>query len=109
MFKTTVLYKEESLVMDMFDVTFSNLSNTKLITHTKEEFSLTGFIVRMKRSPTPYFTNVYLPTALLTLTSYIGFFIPVDTEEGRRITLLVTVFLMLVNISSTERNRGPEV
>ena len=93
----------------MFDVTFADLSDKKFVTHSKEEFSLTGFIVRMKRSPTPYFTNVYLPTALLSITSYIGFFIPVDMEEGRRITLLVTVFLMLVNISSTERNRGPEV
>ena len=96
-----------SLSMDMFDVKFSNL--TKLTIGTNEKFSLTGFAVRMKRSSTPFFSNVFLPTGLLVLTSYIGFFIPVDSEEGRRITLLVTVFLMLVNISSTERNRGPEV
>ena len=84
-FDTSVSYLKKSKVMDMFDVTFSNLSDTKMSTRSKEEFSLTGFSLRMKRSPTPYFTNVYLPTALLTITSYIGFFIPVDTEEGRRI------------------------
>ena len=108
-FSTSVSYSKKSKVMDMFDITFGNLSDTIMITRSNEKFSLTGFSLRMKRSPTPYFTNVYLPTTLLTLTSYIGFFIPVDKEEGRRITLLVTVFLMMVNISSTERNRGPQV
>lgn len=106
-FSTTILPTDEIPSMDMFDVKFSNL--TKLTTGTTDKFSLTGFTVRMKRSSTPFLSNVFLPTGLLVLTSYIGFFIPVDSEEGRRITLLVTVFLMLVNISSTERNRGPEV
>ena len=99
--------------MDMFDVSFALLKNktyiSKVKTHLNEEFSLTGFDVTMKRSPSPFYINVYLPTGLLTLTSLIGFIIPVTTEEGRRMALLVTVFLMLVNISSTERNRGPDV
>ena len=52
--------------------------------------------------------NTYLPTLLLTLASFIGFVIPVAIVPGR-MALLVTIFLMLVNISSTERNRGPVV
>ena len=99
--------------MDMFDVSFALLKNTiyrsEMKTTLNEEFSLTGFDVAMKRSPTPFYMNTYLPTGLLTLTTLIGFIIPVKAEEGRRMALLVTVFLMLVNISSTERNRGPVV
>ena len=99
--------------MDMFDVSFALLKKktftSKIKTYMNEEFSLTGFAVTMKRSPSPFYINVYLPTGLLTLTSLIGFIIPVKTEEGRRMALLVTVYLMLVNISSTERNRGPAV
>ena len=94
--------------MDMFDVSFTPLKNTTQILNT-EEYSLTGFVVTMKRSPTPFYINIYLPTGLLTIASLIGFIIPVGAEEGRRMALLVTVFLMLVNISSTERNRGPAV
>ena len=76
---------------------------------TYEEFSLTGFNVAIVRSPTPLFFNVYIPTALLTMCSFIGFLFPIEKEEGRRTAWLVTIFLMLVNISSTERNRGPAV
>ena len=94
--------------MDMFDVSFTPLKNTTL-NMNNEVFSVTGFVVTMKRSPTPFYINVYLPTGLLTIASLIGFIIPVGAEEGRRMGLLVTVFLMLVNISSTERNRGPAV
>ena len=107
-FTTNVTYDKESLYMDMFDVDFSPLSNTTFVTKTEEIFSMTGFTVEMKRSPTPYYMNVFLPTALLTITSFIGFLIPADLVPGR-MALLVTIFLMLVNISSTERERGPAV
>ena len=52
--------------------------------------------------------NTYLPTGLLTLASFIGFLIPVDMVPGR-IALLVTIFLMLVNIRGTEERTGPVV
>ena len=101
-------YKTEILYMDMFDIYFSPLRDKTYLTQTKEMFSLAGFLVTMKRSPMPYYMNVYLPTGLLTITSLIGFLIPPDIVPGR-MALLVTIFLMLVNISSTERNRGPAV
>ena len=52
--------------------------------------------------------NTYLPTALLTIASFISFLIPVDVVPGR-MALLVTIFLMLVNIRATERRMGPFV
>ena len=73
-----------------------------------ENFSTSGFTIILERSPTRFFLNIYLPTFLLTIASFIGFLIPVEMVPGR-MALLVTIFLMLVNISSTEQNRGPVV
>ena len=85
------------------------MANYKYVsTDTNETFSRSGFTLILERSPTPFFMNIYLPTALLTVSSFIGFLIPVEVVPGR-MALLVTTFLMLVNISSTERNRGPVV
>ena len=50
--------------------------------------------------------NAFIPTYLLVTASFIGFLIPVEMVPGR-IALLVTIFLMLVNMSSAERNKGP--
>ena len=71
-------------------------------------YPTTGFTVELRRSPAPFYTNTYLPTGLLTLASFIGFVIPVEIVPGR-MALLVTTFLMLVNIKSTERYVGPVV
>ena len=74
----------------------------------KEVTSLSGFVLELKRDPIPFLTNTYFPTGLLTMISFIGFVIPVDIVPGR-MALLVTIFLMLVNMSTNERSRGPEV
>ena len=74
----------------------------------KIRMSVSGLTIELKRSPDPFLTNTYFPTGLLTMISFIGFVIPVDIVPGR-MALLVTIFLMLVNMSSTERNRGPKV
>ena len=73
-----------------------------------ESYATTGFTVKLTRSPSPFYTNTYLPTGLLTLASFIGFVIPVEIVPGR-MALLVTTFLMMVNIKSTERYVGPVV
>ena len=71
-------------------------------------YPTSGFTIELTRSPTPFYMNTYLPTGLLTLASFIGFVIPVEIVPGR-MALLVTTFLMLVNIKSTERYVGPVV
>ena len=40
--------------MDMFDVSFNPLKNTTLNVNN-EVYSLTGFVVTMKRSPIPFY------------------------------------------------------
>ena len=45
---------------------------------------------------------------MLLLISFIGFFIPVQMVPGR-MALLVTIFLMLVNITTSLKATGPRV
>ena len=89
---------------EMFELDFRHLTNNL----TRWNRSLSGFEVTMKRVPAPFYFNTFLPTTILTLISFIGFVIPVEKVPGRT-ALLVTIFLMLVNISSTEKKRGPVV
>ena len=107
-FETDLIYDEDILAMEEFDISFVNLSEKTFSQHPGEVFSVTGFNIELKRSPTPFYMNVYLPTGLLTIISFIGFLIPVEVVPGR-MALLVTVFLMLVNTASVERNRSPTV
>ena len=75
---------------------------------SNETFALAGFRIDFKRARGPFIMNVFLPTGMLTFISFIGFLIPVDIVPGR-MALLVTIFLMLVNISSQEHNKRPMV
>ena len=92
-----------------FDVYLEPLEKSMIFYEESDEtYSLMGFTVYMVRSPTPFVMNTLLPTGLLTLTSVISFLIPVEMVPGR-MALLVTIFLMLVNISNAEKKRGPVV
>lgn len=109
-FISTVEANPETLHSEKFDISFNLLrNNTAYVLRNKEIFSLGGFEVVMKRSPYPFFINTYLPSTMLSLTSFIGFLIPVNNEEGRRMALLITVLLTLVTVGGIARNKGPVV
>ena len=101
----TIISREDTIDhTEKFDLSFNDLRKEK----SNVEYPTSGFTIELTRSPTPFYMNTYLPTALLTLASFIGFVIPVEIVPGR-MALLVTTFLMLVNIKSTERYVGPVV
>ena len=75
---------------------------------TNETFSRSGFTLIMERNPHRFLVNIYLSSGFLTTASFIGFLIPVDMVAGR-MALLVTVYLMHVNVCNTEQNKGPVV
>ena len=107
-FNTTVMLGDNAR-HEKFDLSIEKLNSiTYFDSDMNENFSTSGFTIILERSPTRFFLNIYLPTFLLTIASFIGFLIPVEMVPGR-MALLVTIFLMLVNISSTEQNRGPVV
>ena len=92
-----------------FDLSLEPLSDDSYFHKTTNQtYSQTGFTLILHRSQTTFFMNTYLPTFLLTIMSFIGFLIPVEMVPGR-MALIVTLFLMFVNIRSTEQSRGPMV
>ena len=95
-----------------YEVDFEELEDVKMPFKTvrgrNEEHSVAGFQFRLKRRLTPIFVSTYLPCMLLLIISFIGFLIPVHMIPGR-MALLVTIFLMLVNISTSEKTQGPNV
>lgn len=69
-------------------------------------YSVSGFVLNLKRRRLPVFINLYFPTSLLTMMTWISFFIPAKQVPGR-ISLVMTIFLMLVNIANSSGVRGP--
>ena len=93
-----------------YEVNFEELETKTTVfkLHRNFEHSVAGFQFHLKRNLTPIFIDIYLPCMMLLIISFIGFFIPVHMIPGR-MALLVTIFLMLVNISSAEKSIGPNV
>ncbi len=65
-------------------------------------------VIVFERHLSQFFINVYIPTAAMVLVSFISFIVPVETVPGR-MTLLVTIFLMLVNMGNSQRGVSPKV
>ena len=69
-------------------------------------YSVNGFNILLERKLTPYILNVYLPSTVLVIVSWISFQIPTDTIPGR-MALLVTCYLVLANIGNGARSKAP--
>ncbi len=67
-----------------------------------------GFRIVFERPMNQFFINLYIPTGTMVVISFVSFIIPVETVPGR-MTLLVTTFLMLVNIGNSRRQSAPKV
>jgi len=64
-----------------------------------EDYSLAGWGMSIRRDYSPYLLKWYMPTLMLVAISGISFFIPAEIVAGR-MALLITIFLMLVNVSN---------
>ena len=91
-----------------YEVTFENLERTTSKTSSRRNSSVAGFKIRLTRRFSPILLNIYLPCMMLLLISFNGFFIPDHMIPGR-MALLVTIFLMLVNIGNSEKILGSNV
>ena len=70
-------------------------------------FSLAGFEMILSRYVSTYIITYYLPSGLFVIVSWISFLIPMDVIPGR-MALLVTLFLVLVNIFNTVTTNTPK-
>ena len=75
-------------------------------THPYFNSTFTGFAIHMSRIITPQLTSVYVPSEILVLASHISFSIPPDNIPGR-MSLIVTILLMLINMYGDAHNESP--
>ena len=68
---------------------------------------MTGFELKLKRKMAHYIITYYLPTGMFVIVSWISFLVPPESVPGR-MTILVTVFLCLVNIFNSITNNIPK-
>ena len=70
------------------------------------EYATCGFNLVLVRSKRQIFFQVYLTTTLLVIVSWVSFAIQPDIVPGR-MGLLVTIFLVLINIFTGVKNTAP--
>jgi len=70
-------------------------------------FSVAGFEMVLNRHISHYLITYYLPSGLFVVVSWISFVVPPDVIPGR-MALLVTLFLVLVNIFNTVTTNTPK-
>jgi len=112
---TKMVYRDEFIadekqirsVLD-YNVGITELSKEeKLYSAITGTFSVAGFELTLKRKVSHYIITYYLPSGMFVIVSWISFLVPPDIVPGR-MTLLVTVFLVLVNIFNTITTNIPK-
>merc|ERR1712012_1104668 len=99
---------KKSIVLD-YDITINNLRKEDqiFIGGSLGNYSLAGFEMILRRHVSHYIINYYLPSGLFVVVSWISFLVPADIIPGR-MALLVTLFLVLVNIFNTVTTNTPK-
>ncbi len=89
-------------------VTFLSLSgpNETTVNLISGQYAASGFKVHLERKQYQLVFQVYLPCVLFVAVSWVSFLIKPEVVPGR-MALLVTLFLVLVNIFNTARYDVP--
>merc|ERR1719151_333878 len=100
--------KSNSIALD-YEITIEALSDEDRVLDYGGlgNFSLSGFEMVLHRYVSTYIITYYLPSGLFVIVSWISFLIPMDVIPGR-MGLLVTLFLVLVNIFNTVTTNTPK-
>merc|ERR1719350_836817 len=100
--------KSNSIALD-YDISITTLApeDSVLDYGALGNFSLSGFEMVLTRYVATYIIAYYLPSGLFVIVSWISFLIPMDVIPGR-MALLVTLFLVLVNIFNTVTTNTPK-
>jgi len=69
-------------------------------------YAACGIQVRLQRKQMQFLVQVYLPSFMFVVTSWVSFLIKPEVVPGR-MGLLVTLFLVLINIFNSVREQAP--
>ena len=70
------------------------------------DYANCGFIINLHRSRVQIFFQVYVISAMIVVVSWVTFVIPPDVVPAR-MGLLITIFLVLINIFNGVKTRSP--
>ena len=87
---------------NLFRITLSDLLSLSI----SGNYSVTGFELKLTRKMAFYIITYYFPTGMFVIVSWISFLVPPESVPGR-MTILVTVFLVLVNIFNSITSNIP--
>ena len=97
------------MTLVQYEMTFGAFPElSKFATHGNISYSRTGFRIGLSRRLFPFLLAFFLPSFLLTSISFISFFIDPEVVPGR-MALLITLVLMLINLSNSARSHAPQV
>lgn len=80
--------------------------NDKSVVLPSGAYAACGFQIRLVRKTMQYLVQVYLPSCMFVVVSWVSFLIKPEVVPGR-MALLVTLFLVLINIFNSVRERAP--
>lgn len=69
-------------------------------------YSACGFQVKLQRKQMQFVVQVYLPSAMFVIVSWVSFLVKPEVVPGR-MAMLVTLFLVLINIFNSVREQAP--
>ena len=105
-----IIYKQDSeeqaTGLQYQVVSVSPLRNPVYKSSTLGDFSLAGFEIQLIRHSKHYILDYYIPTSFFVCVSWVSFLVPPDSIPGR-MTLLITNFLVLVNIFNASLGEQP--
>ena len=86
---------------------FCQLTDQKWRTF-KYKLITAGVEMKLKRNMMKYLYIYYLPSGLFVVVSWVGFLIPPEVVPGR-MAMLITLFLVLINIFNIVTTNSPNV
>ena len=106
----TVKYDETSknTILD-YKVQLSPMRDEdRIVAYSGTNYSVTGLEMRLVRNSQKYLYIYYLPSGLFVVVSWVGFLIPPEVVPGR-MAMLITLFLVLINIFNIVTSNSPNV
>jgi len=102
------IQRTQALILD-YRILIRNLSHKDKMFNggALGNYSLAGFEMILERHVMSYIITYYLPSGLFVVVSWISFLIPPDIVPGR-MALLITLFLVLINIFNNVTTNSPK-
>jgi len=104
---STYVYDESRQRSLQHFIEFENLHEKDMsVVLPSGAYAACGFQIRLVRKTMQYLVQVYLPSCMFVVVSWVSFLIKPEVVPGR-MALLVTLFLVLINIFNSVRERAP--